>query len=46
MLNYAIFSGLLIIVLPGFEGEKSFLCCVTGNVNVNHNKTSILKQNS
>ena len=25
MLNYAIFSGLLIIVLPGFEGETCLI---------------------
>ena len=28
------FSGLINIVLPGFKGEKSLKCCLTGNLNV------------
>ena len=33
-INYAIFSGLIYIVLPGFKGEKPLKCCLTGNLNV------------
>ena len=31
---YAIFSGLIYIVIPGFEGKKPLQCCLTGNLNV------------
>ena len=30
-INYGIFSGQINIVLPGFKGEKSLQCCLTGN---------------
>ena len=33
-INYAIFSGLIYIVLPGFKGEKPLSCCLTGNLNI------------
>ena len=42
--NYStIFSGLIKIVLPGFEGKKSLQCCLTGNLNVKEHKNIYFK---